>query len=566
MIKRLNLLISILIPFISWGLDSELSPYKDEKKGKWGLIDSSGEYIVKPNFSEIEPIDNGFFMVAVGGKVKDGILDGEKWGILDSTGKFVLNAKYDEIELPINGLATIIVGGKYGFADTNWKVVIEPKYDYVGTCNEQGFVWVNSGGKPDKRNPSKFSGGKYGIFSNDGKVIIPVQYKSIGYVSPKEFIFDQTEVNKAKNNFERLVAESGFHTALWPVMIESVSSSKLPYSIGFAFSKSDKILRNGIADCSGKILIKEGEYHKSAMASNGYCLVKTKKNQIGYVNIETGKLQINKDLKDAFSYKNNVAIGIDTQNKWRFIDNNLNFIGDRYNWISPLFGESYIVVKDNCMSLLNASDYSLIVEDCSAIFPPSHGLMAFQEKESGKWGYMNEHGEKVLYPIYEDAFSFKFGVGLVRNSNGWGVINKNFKEVVSPCYASLIFPKEDGFKTIWAKDTHNPYKWHCIDINTGLDSFSPTFDKVWNFQSFGDDQYAAVQNVKKVGVIDRNGAFSIPPIFDNSIDAENALHYKLSNNISDWQEIHYYRFMLLQNPKRNSYSLKDKIPSEMWDY
>lgn len=51
---------------------------------------------------------------------------GDKWGYIDTTGKFVINPQFDEARLFQEGLAAVEIGGKWGEIDKTGKIVINP--------------------------------------------------------------------------------------------------------------------------------------------------------------------------------------------------------------------------------------------------------------------------------------------------------------------------------------------------------------------------------------------------------------------------------------------------------
>lgn len=563
--NKLNLLIytSILIASTnSFANHNNLLPQKEEN-GKWGLIDESGAFVVKPIFSAIEKADGRYFTVAVGGKEKDGVLIDEKWGVIDDSGKFILNAEYDELGEFSNGFANIVSKGKIGFVNANWQIVIKPKYDYTGIPNKQGYVWVNEGGKIDKSHPEQIINGKFGVIRMTGDIIIPVQYASIGVITETKYHYDQQLIYNAKTELDRLMLESGSQHALWPKQIEYKIGCALPESIGFAFSKSPNLQRNGIIDTLGNILIKNDLYQRCAMPSDGLSLVTTKKNEIGFHDIESGELITNKLIRTAFSFDNGVVIGIDSNNLWHFFDKNLKNKGEAYNWISPRFNDLYLVRSGDEMKILNASDFSVKVDGKHFIFPPKNGLIAFKNKESGTWGFMNDRQFETTTPEYEYAYSFNHGYGYVKSSKGWGVVNSDAMEIITPQWSDIVFPTSDNFSKIWVK---NNSTWECLDLRTDNFAFSGTFDEVRNFEIVNGNEYATVKVGDFCGCINDKGIFVIPTEYPNYDIAKNALQYKLSRNIDEWTMIHSYRFALTQNPKRNKFNINDTIPSEMWDY
>ncbi|ECC1273812.1 WG repeat-containing protein, partial [Campylobacter coli] len=54
-----------------------------------------------------------------------------RWGFIDRSGKFVIKPKFDSIWDFSEGLAKVKLNGKYGFIDKSGKIVIEPKFDDI---------------------------------------------------------------------------------------------------------------------------------------------------------------------------------------------------------------------------------------------------------------------------------------------------------------------------------------------------------------------------------------------------------------------------------------------------
>ncbi len=542
-----------------------VAPIKNDN-GKWGLIGADDIQIAEPKYSDIEVLGNGKFQIAIGGKLKDGVLDGEKWGIIDDHGNIILKAEYDEIGDFINGAASITKDGKIGFINRDYKVISQPIYDFVGTMNSQGFVWVNTGGKPDSNRAGHITKGKYGILDISGTIIIPVSYSSIGYISENKFHHDQHKIYNAKNEFERLMLECGSHYALWARPIDQKPGSLIPEAIGFSFSNRANLTLNGIAGLDGKVLIKNDVYQRCAMPSEGLSLVLTKKNQIGYHDISANKLIQNSIIRSAFSYNGNMTIGVDSKNNWSFYDTDLTQVGQSYDWISPKIGSHYLVRKGGKMAMLNASDLTPIVSDMEYIFPLTNGIMAYKDSVSGLWGFLNGNGDIVLPARYAYAYSFNHGVACVKGEAGWGMVNSDLQEVIPMRWKSIIFPTIDKFDRVWVESDASTNRYKCWNTITKDFAFTDGFDDVWNYKTTGDKEYAIVMIGEKYGQIDKDGNIAIPVEYDSITIAEEALFYKNSHNIGRWQQIHSYRFNSIYKNKLKKYTINDTLPNENWDY
>lgn len=541
-------------------------PFKNEKD-KWGLKGVDDNVIVKPRYSDMEALADGNFKVAEGGKVKDGILEGEKWGVIDASGAVVLKADYDEIGDFVYGLASITKGGKTGFINCDYTVIAAPKYDYVGTINSKGLVWVNTGGKPDKNKSGYITNGKFGVINSTGNFVVPVAYKSVGYVVEPKYSYDEMKILAAKSETERLMLECGSQNALWPKQIELKPGSIIPADVlGLAFSKKDNLLRNGIADLNGNVLVKEDLYQRCAMPTDGLALVLSKKNQTGFHDLATGKLDTRTAIKSAFSFQGNKTIGIDTKNKWTFYDRFLSPIGEPYDWISPMIKSRYLVIRGGKMALLDAATLTPIVSDMRYIFPEKQGFMAFMDDESGLWGFLDEQGEVALPAKYESAHSFYNGVAFVKDANHWGAISTNLEEVIPAKFSGFIIPSTEEYDKIWVRMDLPDKQYRCWHLGNRDFAFDESYDDVANYEWIGNEELAMVKKGNKIGHIDGSGQVVIPLEHDNYNLAKEALDYKHSRGINVWQKIHSYRFNTIQKNRSKTFKLKDTLPTENWDY
>ena len=156
-------------------------------EGKWGLIDSTGKWIVNPKYTACYSVNDDFRSISrycdvaptrsrarhigkyeelpyIYSFVEDLALvekDG-RFGYLDYHGKEIIKPKYENADFFSEGLAAVKVKGKYGYIDKTNKIVIKPKFDRASYFNE--------GLAPVKIN------NKYGCINKQGKIIISPRY------------------------------------------------------------------------------------------------------------------------------------------------------------------------------------------------------------------------------------------------------------------------------------------------------------------------------------------------------------------------------------------------------
>lgn len=89
--------------------------------GKWGFIDSAGEWIIEAQYEAVERFRDGLCTVKIDGQ----------WGVIDTTGQVVVEPAYDWYVTFSDDLACVEIDGKYGYIDKTGKVAIQPKFDYA---------------------------------------------------------------------------------------------------------------------------------------------------------------------------------------------------------------------------------------------------------------------------------------------------------------------------------------------------------------------------------------------------------------------------------------------------
>jgi hypothetical protein len=154
---------------------------------KFGFIDGAGRVVVKPRFDEVRPFQSGRASVKVGafhcewGKTaKSSTPDGDAssasrpirrpcrdgdWGFIDETGAEIVPPSY-ALTWSFNGdYATVRVkqGGRVGVMDRAGQMVIAPDFDWVGDFSE-GLA-------------TALRAHKYGYIDTNGKVVIPFQFE-----------------------------------------------------------------------------------------------------------------------------------------------------------------------------------------------------------------------------------------------------------------------------------------------------------------------------------------------------------------------------------------------------
>ncbi len=126
--------------------------FKKDKKGLYGLINSSGKWIIAPQFDYAWDFDDGIATVKQNGK----------YGYIKEDGTYLFEPQFDEARYFIDGIAVVEQNNKEGYIKRDGTYLFEPQFD-VAWPFENGMAEV-------KQN------GKYGYIKEDGTYLFEPQF------------------------------------------------------------------------------------------------------------------------------------------------------------------------------------------------------------------------------------------------------------------------------------------------------------------------------------------------------------------------------------------------------
>jgi hypothetical protein len=111
-----------------------------------------------------------------------------------------------------------------------------------------------------------------------------------------------------------------------------------------------------------------------------------------------------------------------------------------------------------------------------------------------RWGYINEKGETVIHPQFDDARAFHEGLAAVRMIDKWGFVDGQGQFPVSPLYDECGDFSEGVAAVKWYG------RWGYVD-KTGAFTIRPQFQMAGPFRG----GWAEVRLGARVGRISRDG-------------------------------------------------------------
>lgn len=224
----------------------------------------------------------------------------------------------------------------------------------------------------------------------------------------------------------------------------------------------------GLMDTKTRKFIIKPTYEFAEIYDNDYSLVK-QSGKYGFVN-HTGELITEMEYASAKHHNENLIL-VQKDDKFTFLDKGIlkgqqfDFAGD------PEFSEEYDMVISSF-----TDDYSIVIL-------------------GGKHGYINDIGEEVIPPMYDEATLFNGHFAAVRMGAKWGAIDK--------ANGKLIDFKYQEMKPFIGKNTvvRKGKKWGIVDVENK--TIVPM--KFKYISGFNSDNIAVAKKGKSWGVINTEG-------------------------------------------------------------
>lgn len=136
----------------------------------WGYIDTSGDWVIEPQFTSAFDFRNGYAEVAIDGRT----------GLIDSTGAIVVPLEWDRIYTPHQGLAVVTRDGQWGYVNTSGEIAVELQFGDARDFSEDraavrvDHLWgyIDTSGElviaPEWDEARDFAGGLAWVSSGDG--------------------------------------------------------------------------------------------------------------------------------------------------------------------------------------------------------------------------------------------------------------------------------------------------------------------------------------------------------------------------------------------------------------
>ncbi|HNW36514.1 MAG TPA: WG repeat-containing protein, partial [Candidatus Ozemobacteraceae bacterium] len=433
---------------------------------KWGVIASSGVWIVPAGLDQIHQVQDDRAMVRKNGK----------YGFLGQDGVMSVEPAYEDVGPFADGLAPFCLDGRWGFIAPAGNVVIQPRFAYAFPFIH-GCAIVQEG---------KMSG----VLSTDGNWKLPPVYDSI----VRDFAdgLFRTERDSHFGLYSPLEGELA--SPAWDFM------SSEPHHL----IKVSREGLHGLLARNGTLLLACAYDSVEVDESD---LVRLRRNGLwGFYDLSSGRL-IEPRYEKIRPFNEGLA-AVSMQGRWGYVDRSGGLaIPAQYSWVGD-FGNSQAGVMTATACVVINRDGQIVSNPVLDFEPKGKPLPGGSRyaRLNGKFGFYNTQNRTfAVPPVLDMARWFKdTGVILAKESGFWRLLIPGNREMSSGWFRDVGNVQED---MCWVELPDNRVGF--IDQN-GRFAISPVYEAARDFQ--GDR--AGMKQGGKWGFIDHTGKIIVPPVYD----------------------------------------------------
>lgn len=377
---------------------------------KWGIIDRTGKYILEPVYYQIRPLPNGNAIATKSNKVNDRYVLAPNI-LISKAGNIIKTPDCSLIQYLGEGLYSCRINDLEALMSGEGKLLGQPVFNQINNFQNGYAVVINN---------DVVNGKKMGLIDTNGTMCIEPMYDAI---RPYEFAPLSVSLNKlygyVSKNGEVIVAPtykrtSIFHDGLAPVEINGTWE--------YINTQGEQITHEKFMNANGLF--------------NGVGLVSKKnllgQNRFGYVD-SNGKYIVEPVYSMAFNFTEGLAGVCRSSIIGDKVCGYINTKGEeviplKYASVSP-FQSGLAKVSERSMSGNNMVVYAYIDKNGKKFFQSDKAVNikslsvftdvvigAFDQngyaklQQQGQWGIINRQGEIVIPPQYQNIETFQNGI------------------------------------------------------------------------------------------------------------------------------------------------------------
>jgi hypothetical protein len=384
---------------------------------KLGLINNRGELIVEPEYDEFfDDLPNGFYYPFTRDSnaapdssfVDENFLPPGQYGIIDTTGKLIAKPQFNEMPVYGDGLFRVRIGDKYGYIDREGKLAVRPEYDYAVAFSE-GKAIVSANGKSAIINKSgkiladnlgpgagmyRFSCGLarcrsvdayYGFLDSTGTRVIQPQFDAA----------DDFENNRA------IVSIQGQY-GLIDLKGEFIIRPQFDflYDLGGGYYQTKDLTgKVGVIDSTGKTVL-DPKYDEVFHLQNPWLIVEMNTLN-GCYDLRGKEIYPPVSALHIYFINGRCTVTDQTGNSGIIDSTGRIIVPVEYDSVG-FFYKGYTTVRQNKKyGVIDSTGKVIITPRYEEVQPMVNGFAVF--RENGKFGYLDKNGEVVIDAKFEQA-------------------------------------------------------------------------------------------------------------------------------------------------------------------
>lgn len=289
----------------------------------WGYINHDGKFIINPQFANANPFYEGVALI----KSSDG-----KYGYINEEGKYIINPVYKDATDFGNGLALVVKeNSKLEFINVKGetKISLDQSVESAHKFSE-GLALINVNNK-------------FGYINTDGKIVIPAIFDDADDFS--EGLARVGQYDSAKNE-----TQFGFINKKGDLVINYQFKFVSNFKEGLALVNNGT--QSGYIGKDGKFVINP-QFDNVSLFEGDYAALKQGE-LWGFID-KKGKIIINPQYKAAgLFYDNDIAAVVSTDGKTGFIDKEGKYtINPQFDYATRFYGDMSIIKMGNKYGLIN---------------------------------------------------------------------------------------------------------------------------------------------------------------------------------------------------------------------
>lgn len=470
--------------------------------GKFGIVNSTGEVLLKFSYDAITNYDNNSLYK---------ITYNHKHGLADSRGRILTDVIYNEITYESPACIYLESEGLKGMCDISGNIIITVGYDDIIYCANRiamvrlGKNWhildctkdelsfetydevykITAGIQSDNHMIQGYyvmKNGKWGCVDSFGKLVIELKYDALDK-------FDTFGRARVILNGKFGVVDCGGRTII-PTAYDYIDTfDRLNVTVA---QVGDKY---GIIDYNHNVVV-SFEYDYIYPFNNSVSSVAYKNDKFGVISA-SGELFTGFNYKYMEEFKNGMALAYD--DGYGYINHyGQEVIKLEHDEVKQGTTTSVFLKKQGKWALFSSSGFNLTGYNFTNANGFSNGLAAVCVKTSlgESYGYVNDSGDTVIPFVYSMAQDFKYGKAIVSKGKYSGIIDIEGNEIIPFVYTG--FNPSYDYGVIAAANEYS--KWGLISLdNRKIVDFE--YDYIFEFT----DGYAYTLKNNKYGVVDEYG-------------------------------------------------------------